>query len=87
LTREGEWIKATPILGTIVVNIGDSLQRVSNDRFVSTTHRVFSRAQSDHISMPSVFGFNFNEKVGVLESCLAEGEVAKYEPMSCEAVC
>ncbi|KAH6712987.1 hypothetical protein BKA61DRAFT_675238 [Leptodontidium sp. MPI-SDFR-AT-0119] len=83
LTREGEWIKATPISGTIVVNIGDFLQGVSNDRFVSTVHRIFSRAQSDRISMPFFFGFNFNEKVGVLESCLGEGEFAKYEPVSC----
>ncbi|KAH9213384.1 hypothetical protein DL95DRAFT_506494 [Leptodontidium sp. 2 PMI_412] len=83
LTREGEWIKATPISGTIVVNIGDFLQGVSNDRFVRTVHGIFSRAQSDRISMPFFFGFNFNEKVGVLESCLGEGEFAKYEPVSC----
>lgn len=86
LTRDGQWIKATPIPGTIVVNIGDFLQRVSNDCFVSTVHRVFSRARSDRISMPFFFGFNFNEKVGVLESCLSDGEVAKYEPMSCGEV-
>ncbi|KAG9191575.1 hypothetical protein G6011_10309 [Alternaria panax] len=83
LTRDGEWIKATPIPGTFVVNIGDFLQRVSNDRFVSTVHRVFSRAQEDRISMPFFFGFNFNEKVGVLDSCIGNGEIAKYEPMSC----
>lgn len=87
LTRDGEWIKATPIPGTFVVNIGDFLQRVSNDRFVSTVHRVFSRAQEDRISMPFFFGFNFNERVGVLESCLQKGEVPKYEPMSCGEVC
>lgn len=86
LNAGGEWIKATPIPGTIVVNIGDFLQRISNDRFVSTVHRVFSRAESDRISMPFFFGFNFDEKVGVLESCLEKGEVAKYEPMSCGEV-
>ncbi|PVH80778.1 Clavaminate synthase-like protein [Cadophora sp. DSE1049] len=74
----GEWIMTTPIPRTIVVNIGDFLQRVSNDRFVSTVHRVFSRVQSDRISMPFFFRFNFNEKVGVLESCLSDGEVAQY---------
>jgi len=69
-----------------VVNIGDFLQRISNDRFVSTVHRVFSRAESNRISMPFFFGFNFDERVGVMESCLSEGEVAKYEPMSCGEV-
>ncbi|KAH7419831.1 hypothetical protein BKA64DRAFT_26352 [Cadophora sp. MPI-SDFR-AT-0126] len=40
-TRDGEWFKAIPIHGIIVVNIGDFLQRVSNDRFMITMQRVF----------------------------------------------
>lgn len=37
---KGTWVRATPIEGTIVVNAGDLLQRWSNDRIVSTNHRV-----------------------------------------------
>ncbi|KAI1827389.1 Clavaminate synthase-like protein [Xylaria intraflava] len=39
----GEWVPATPIEGTFVVNIGDSLQWVSGGRFLSTRHRVVNR--------------------------------------------
>lgn len=86
LTRGGRWTGATQIPGTFVVNIGYFLQRVGNDRSVSTVHRVSSRAQEDRISMPFIFGFDVNEKVGVLDSCIAEGEVARYEPVSCGEV-
>ena len=36
LSRTGQWLKAQPIPGTIVVNIADLLQRLSNNRFKST---------------------------------------------------
>jgi isopenicillin N synthase-like dioxygenase len=33
LTKEGQWIKATPIEGTIAVNIGDFMMRLCNDMY------------------------------------------------------
>ena len=38
-TREGHFIKATPIPGTVVVNIGDLMQRWTSDTLVSTVSR------------------------------------------------
>ena len=47
LNSEGQWIKATPIENTFVVNIADYMQRLSNDMFKSTVHRVFNRSTVD----------------------------------------
>jgi isopenicillin N synthase-like dioxygenase len=35
-----KWIRLSPPRGTIIVNTGDYMQRISNDRLPSTTHRV-----------------------------------------------
>ena len=40
LSRQGEWVPFTADADTIVVNIGDMLQRLSNHVYPSTTHRV-----------------------------------------------
>lgn len=56
--RSGEWIEAPPIPGTLVCNIGDLLQRWSNDRFVSTVHRVINRTQNARYSIPIFFDPN-----------------------------
>ena len=48
----GEWVEAPPIPGTLVCNIGDLLQRWSNDRFVSTPHRVINRSGRERYSIP-----------------------------------
>lgn len=86
LTNEGQWVKVPPIPDTFVLNIGDFLQRLSNDRFKSTVHRVFNVAPVERYSMPFFFGFNFNEKCGVLPSCVSEENPAKYEPITCGEV-
>jgi isopenicillin N synthase-like dioxygenase len=39
-THEGDWLPAPAIDGTLLVNIGDALQRWTNHQFRSTPHRV-----------------------------------------------
>ncbi|KAL4633718.1 hypothetical protein ACB092_04G142000 [Castanea dentata] len=38
--KNGEWIPVTPVEATIVVNVGDVIQVLSNNKFKSATHRV-----------------------------------------------
>ncbi len=53
--KSGEWAEAPPIENTIVCNIGDLLQRWSNDRFQSTVHRVINRSGRARYSIPVFF--------------------------------
>ncbi|KAF6809837.1 2OG-Fe(II)oxygenase superfamily protein [Colletotrichum sojae] len=87
LTKDGQWVRVPPVPGTFVVNIGDFLQRLSNDRFKSTVHRVYNHAPKDRYSMPFFFGFNHNEQCSVLPTCAGEGNPPKYEPISCGEWC
>lgn len=40
LRKDGQWIPVTAVEGHIVVNVGDMLQRLTNNQLKSTTHRV-----------------------------------------------
>ncbi|KAI1356385.1 2OG-Fe(II) oxygenase [Xylaria sp. FL0043] len=84
LNRQGQWINAKPIPGTFVVNMADYMQRITNDRYVSTVHRVQNYSGKERVSMAFFFGFNLNESCGVLDSCVAEGEEKKYDEVRCE---
>ncbi|KAI1816687.1 hypothetical protein GGS20DRAFT_575304 [Poronia punctata] len=87
LTREGQWIKAKPIEGTLVVNIGDFMMRLCNDMYKSTVHRVTNESTQERVSLPFFFGLNFNRVEGVVPSCTSESNPAKYEPISCGDWC
>jgi isopenicillin N synthase-like dioxygenase len=86
LSASDEWLDARPIPGTIVVNIGDFLQRLSNNRFKSTVHRVYNRQTTSRYSMPFFLGFNPDSVCKVVPSCVDEDHPALYEPISCGKV-
>ncbi|KAK2040652.1 2OG-Fe(II) oxygenase [Colletotrichum somersetense] len=50
LNPEGQWIRAAPIPGTFVVNIADYLQRITNDLYISTVHRVQNLSGSERVT-------------------------------------
>ncbi|KAK4862065.1 hypothetical protein LT330_003203 [Penicillium expansum] len=83
LSASDEWLDARPIAGTLVVNIGDFLQRLSNNRFKSTVHRVYNRQPSSRYSMPFFLGFNPDSVCKVVPSCVDEDHPALYGPISC----
>ncbi|KAI1636454.1 Clavaminate synthase-like protein [Biscogniauxia mediterranea] len=87
LTKEGQWIRAPPIEGTLVVNIGDFMMRLCNDIYKSTVHRVTNESTRERVSMPFFFGLNFNCVEGVVPSCTSESNPPRYEPISCGDWC
>ncbi|XP_022885199.1 flavonol synthase/flavanone 3-hydroxylase-like isoform X2 [Olea europaea var. sylvestris] len=47
--KHGEWIPVVPVKGTIVVNVADVIQVLTNNKFKSSTHRVIrSKGRSRH---------------------------------------
>ena len=59
-TPDGNWIEASPIADTIVVNIGDLLQRWSNDRLRSNSHRVINRSGHERYSVATFFDCDYD---------------------------
>lgn len=78
--RDGDWVTAHPIPDTLVVNVGDLLARWSNDRFVSTPHRVVNASGRERYSMAVFFDPNYDAVVDPTE-LLQPGDAPKYEPI------
>lgn len=52
--KTGKWIRVRAPEGTIIINTGDYMQRISNDIFPSTTHRVGKPRDGSHTADPRV---------------------------------
>lgn len=79
--KSGEWIEAPPIPGTLVCNIGDLLERWSNDRFKSTVHRVINRSGNKRYSIPIFFDPNTDTIIDPCDLGVSADD-RKYEPIS-----
>jgi isopenicillin N synthase-like dioxygenase len=77
----GEWVKASPIEGTFVVNLGELLARWSNGLYQSNMHRV--RNGSSNVQRHSIAFFydpDHDAMIECIPSCLAPGAAPSYEP-------
>ncbi len=74
LKRDGEWLDIDPPKGAMVVNIGDMLQRLTNNRLPSTTHRVINpppeRRHLPRYSMPFFLHFKSDFLIETLPECV-----------------
>jgi len=74
LDRDGQWLAVTPKVGELAVNVGDMLQRLTNNRLRSTTHRVSNpaTARRDHArySMPFFLHFRPDYPIETLSGCV-----------------
>lgn len=81
----GEWRDVAPPPGTFVVNIGDLMAQWTNDRWVSTLHRVVNppraAAQADRMSLVFFHQPNDDALIECLPSCCAD-TAPKYAPVT-----
>ncbi|KAH6834565.1 2-oxoglutarate and oxygenase superfamily protein [Perilla frutescens var. hirtella] len=54
--HQNQWVDVPPVRGALVINIGDLLQLVTNDKFKSVEHRVLSSKAGPRLSVASFFG-------------------------------
>ncbi|HEY0309695.1 MAG TPA: 2-oxoglutarate and iron-dependent oxygenase domain-containing protein [Luteimonas sp.] len=89
LSRKGEWVPFTAAEDTIVVNIGDMLQRYTNHVYPSTTHRVVNppgdAARQPRYSTPFFLHPNPDFLIEVLPSCVTADNPNRYpEPITAQ---
>jgi isopenicillin N synthase-like dioxygenase len=90
LSRRGEWVPFTADADTIVVNIGDMLQRMTNHVYPSTTHRVVNPpgelARQPRYSTPFFLHLNPDVLIDVLPSTITADNPSRYpEPITAHA--
>lgn len=86
LNKKNEWVAVTALPDHIVVNVGDMLQRLTNGKLKSTTHRVVNPPRekwgSSRFSIPFFLHPRSEMRLDCLASCIPAGEKAHWEPIS-----
>ena len=87
LARDGSWVPVTSIPGTIVVNIGDMMKRLTNHVLPSTPHRVVTprgaAGRQSRYSIPFFMHPNPDYVIETLRECITPENPNRYpEPLS-----
>ncbi|KAL5359594.1 hypothetical protein BJX96DRAFT_148735 [Aspergillus floccosus] len=93
VTNPGTFVAADPVTHAIILNVGDLLQRWSNDQLRSTNHRVSMPPLADRIegadrmtrarySIPYFMTTEPNAVIECIPSCTNEEQPAKYKPIT-----
>jgi isopenicillin N synthase-like dioxygenase len=82
---DGGWQDIPFVDRSFVINIGDLMARWTNDRWVSTMHRVINppreQADRDRVSIPFFVNPNVDAVIECIPSCAPAGGQPKYAPV------
>ncbi len=86
LTKQEEWMAINAGPGQIVVNVGDMLQRLTNNKLRSTTHRVVNPPRemwgTSRFSIPFFLHPKSKMRLDCLDNCIDDANPIAYEPIS-----
>jgi isopenicillin N synthase-like dioxygenase len=86
LSKTGEWVPVTALPDQIVVNVGDMLQRLTNNVLKSTTHRVINppkeKWHTSRFSIPFFLHPRSEMRLDCLPNCVSSENPLQYQPIS-----
>ncbi len=84
--KDGEWIDAIPQEEELVINVGDMLERHTNNKLRSTIHKVINPPKEQwgnpRYSIPFFMHPRSDMKLNCLEECITEDNPKQYEDIS-----
>ena len=85
-TMDDEWVDIVPEEDEIVINVGDMLQRLTNNYLKSTTHRVVNPPREEwnkpRLSIPFFLHPRSDMDLTCLKACVTSESPLAYEPIT-----
>ena len=78
MTPSREWLDVRFIEGALIVNTGQVLNRLSNDHFIATPHRVVN-PPGKRYALVFFFYPDDDANIGPIPACLGPGEAPRYD--------
>ncbi|GFZ16283.1 2-oxoglutarate (2OG) and Fe(II)-dependent oxygenase superfamily protein [Actinidia rufa] len=75
---DDSWIHVPSVAGSLVINIGDALQIMSNGRYKSIEHRVTANGSKNRVSIPIFVNPRPSEVIGPFPEVIERGEKPAY---------
>ncbi|XP_076957944.1 protein DMR6-LIKE OXYGENASE 2-like [Bidens hawaiensis] len=77
--RNGHWVAVSPVPNTFIINIGDQVQVMSNDKYKSILHRAVVNCDKERISIPTFYCPSRDAMIGPASELVTSDEPAVYQ--------
>ena len=86
LNKQNQWVAITALPDQLVVNVGDMLQRLTNNKLKSTTHRVVNPPRekwgTSRFSIPFFLHPKSGMRLDCLPNCITPENPIQYTPIT-----
>ncbi|BAT77341.1 hypothetical protein LR48_Vigan01g322900 [Vigna angularis] len=80
LLKDGHWIDVPPMRHSIVINLGDQLEVITNGKYKSVMHRVITQTDGNRMSIASFYNPGNDAVIAPAEALVKEDESSKVYP-------
>ncbi|KAJ0602394.1 putative flavanone 3-dioxygenase [Helianthus annuus] len=84
LLKDGQWVAVDPVPNAFVINIGDQIQVISNDKYKSAMHRAVVNSEKERISIPTFYCPSPDAVIGPAPQLVTDDEPAVYRQFTFE---
>ncbi|GKA40552.1 DMR6-like oxygenase 2-like protein [Tanacetum coccineum] len=80
--KDGKWVAVDPVPNTFIINIGDQIQVLSNDKYKSILHRAVVNCDKERISIPTFYCPSRDAVISPAPELVNDDQPAVYRPFT-----
>eukprot|EP00268_Persea_americana_P004092 TRINITY_DN11295_c2_g1_i2.p1 TRINITY_DN11295_c2_g1~~TRINITY_DN11295_c2_g1_i2.p1 ORF type:complete len:375 (+),score=97.21 TRINITY_DN11295_c2_g1_i2:33-1157(+) len=78
ILKDHTWVPVQPIANALVINIGDTIEVLTNGKYKSVEHRVVTNEEKDRLSMVTFYAPGYEVELGPLPEFISENRPCMY---------
>ncbi|EPS71522.1 hypothetical protein M569_03236, partial [Genlisea aurea] len=78
ILKQGKWIPIKPIPNALVINLGDTIEVLTNGKYISVEHRAVTNLESDRLSLVTFYAPCYGIEIGPMKEFVDDENPCKY---------
>ncbi|XP_047309467.1 protein SRG1-like [Impatiens glandulifera] len=79
ILKDNKWVPVHYVPGALVINVGDTIEVLSNGKYKSVEHRAVANEERDRLSLVTFYAPSYDMELGPVEELVNESMPAKYK--------
>ncbi|KAK1436012.1 hypothetical protein QVD17_01787 [Tagetes erecta] len=78
ILKNNTWVPVQPVENALVINIGDTIEVLTNGRYKSSEHRAVTHKEKDRLSIVTFYAPSYEVEIGPMQELVDENNPVKY---------